>query len=506
MSSDRRTRFSWGALALITASIWLSCPVRAQVAGPEFDAFIGRAMRDYAVPGAAVVVVRADRVLLSKGYGIRRAGAPEAVDENTRFQIASVSKFVTATAVASLVDRGVVSWDAPVRSFSPDTVLAVPYASETATLRDYFAHRTGLPAYGGDLLHQLGYSPGEIIQRARYLPFDHSFRERWAYSNFGIFLGEAAAAQAGGMTAPELVSRTIFQPLGMARSGPTLATLLADANRAAGHGIDGAVLPYENVDGFGGAGALVSTGADIARWMRMLLGGGAYEGGRVLTNGSVQAVFAASMVQGAGGPLHDPNDSAGLGCESYQFLGTRVIEKNGALNGVRTIVTLIPERGIGIAVLANKQLTVFPEAVRAEFLERELGPSGRDLQAQIRGEQPAWHALVQVPTPPPGAVPLAHGLDRFIGRYSSMLYGVVSIERRGETLEAAIGPAGYTGHLSHWSGDTFLLTFDNPDAAPGLLQFEFRDASAATGIKGVGVPGTLTADYGRFDRIATGVR
>ena len=72
----------------------------------------------------------------------------------------------------------------------------------------------------------------------------------------------------------------------------------------------------------------------------------------------------------------------------------RVIEKNGALNGVRTIVTLIPGREIGISVFANKQLTVFPEAVRAAFLDRELGPLGEDLQEQIRREQAAWNALV----------------------------------------------------------------------------------------------------------------
>jgi hypothetical protein len=106
------------------------------------------------------------------------------------------------------------------------------------------------------------------------------------------------------------------------------------------------------------------------------------------------------MVEGAGGPLHDPNTVAGLGCDNYHFLRERVIEKNGALNGVRTIVTLIPDLGVGIAIFANRQLTVFPEAVRAEFLEREIGPSGRDLQAQIHGEQAAWTALLDIPKPP----------------------------------------------------------------------------------------------------------
>lgn len=123
----------------------------------------------------------------------------------------------------------------------------------------------------------------------------------------------------------------------MTRSGPAQAALFKDTNHATPHNIDGSVMPYENVDKFSGAGAVVSTGADIARWMRMLLTGGLFGAKQILAKASVMQIFAASMVQGIGGPLQDPNDSAGLGCESYHFLRYRVIEKNGALNGMRTI-------------------------------------------------------------------------------------------------------------------------------------------------------------------------
>ena len=474
-----------------------------EVGGLTFDQFVQAALRDYGVPGATVVIANANETVFVKGYGIRSSDAAGAVDENTRFQLASISKFIAATAVGALVDRGVVTWDTPVRTFSPDTALAVPYATENATLRDYFAHRTGLPAYGGDLLPRLGYDTDELVRRARFLPFDHSFRAEWAYSNYGIFLGQEAAAHAAGMTPPALLAAEVFRPLGMARSGPTQAELFKDDNRAAGHNLDGSVMPYENVDAFSGAGAVVSTGADIARWMRMLLAKGGFEGRRVLAEATVTQIFAASMVQGVGGPLQDPNDSAGLGCESYHFLQYRVIEKNGALNGVRTIVTLVPERGIGIAVFANKQLTVFPEAVRAAFLERELGPSGRDLQAQIRRrEQAAWYALVAMPKPPTNGAPLTRGLEAFTGRYASPLYGPLVVVRDGTKLEVAVGPHAYPGHLAHWSGDTFLLFFDNPADPPGLLTFDFAGSvAAAREINGTKVPGaSVMTNFGHFGR------
>jgi len=208
-------------------------PLARQVDGHSFDQFVQLTLQDYSVPGAVVAVSSAERRIFLKGYGVRQQGAADAVDEDTRFQVASMSKFIAAAAVGVLVDRGVVSWDAPVRTFSPDTALAEPYATENATLRDYFAHRTGLPAYAGDLLTQLGYSPDELVRRARFLPFDHSFRAEWAYSNYGIFLGQQSAAHAAGTSAPQLLSTEIFEPLGMMRSGPTQAELFKDDNRAA---------------------------------------------------------------------------------------------------------------------------------------------------------------------------------------------------------------------------------------------------------------------------------
>jgi CubicO group peptidase (beta-lactamase class C family) len=474
-------------------------PVRA-ASDRAFDQFVRKTLADYAVPGAVVAVVRADGTAFVQGYGVREAGKAAPVDAETRFQIASMSKFIAATAVGTLVDRGVVAWDVPVRSFAPDLLLAVPYASENATLRDYFAHRTGLPAYAGDLLVEFGLGAEELVRRARFLPFDHSFRDRMAYSNYGIFLGQQAAARVAGLSAPQLLAQAILAPLGMGRSGPVQAALFEDENRAAAHDLDGSVMAYENVDAFSGAGAIVSTGADIARWMRMVLAGGAFEGKPVLKPSTLGDILAASMVEGPSGPLRDPNGAAGLGCDSYRFLNRRVVEKNGALNGVRTIVTLIPDLKAGIAIFANKQLTVFPEAVRAAFLEREIGASGRDLQAEIRSEQPAWTNLLAIPKPPADAPPIAHALDAYAGLFESPLYGTLRITKVGDALVGRIGPS--EARLTPWTGDTFLLSFPNPDIAPGLLTFAFADgAASATSIGGHPVPGTLSVSYGRFARV-----
>ena len=474
-------------------------PLARIVNGATFDQFVTRTLREYAVPGAVVAIASPNGTVFVKGYGVRKTGEPEPIDRDTRFQIASMSKFLTAAAIGTVVDGGTIGWDQPVRSFDPSLVMAEPYATQWVTLRDFLAHRSGLPAYGGDILTRFGLSTAQLVARARYLTFDHSFRALWAYSNYGIFLGQEAAAHRLRLSPPELLQQRLLTPLGMTRSGPTSATLTEDPNYSSSHNIDGSVMPVENVDAFSGAGAIVSTGADIAKWMQMLLARGSYDGRQILKPATVDELFAASMVQGIGGPMRDPNDSAGLGCESYHFLQYRIIEKNGALNGVRTIVTLIPKQNVGIAVFANKQLTVFPEAVRAEFLERYLGPSGDDLQAEIRKEQAAWNALIDRPAPPANAKPPNHKIRAYAGTYTSRLYGPLRVSSDGGSLSAAIGPNGYAGHLTQYSGDAFLLWFDDPDVQPGLLTFTFDKNGKVRSVNGSTVPNALTVNYGHFD-------
>jgi CubicO group peptidase (beta-lactamase class C family) len=508
--------------AMLTGMVGIAPPLQAAPESPaspsrsgrldhgadhlSFNQFVQKAVGDYALPGAVVVVIENNTPIVLQGYGVREAGKPEQVDEDTRFQIGSVSKLFTATALGALVDElaGKIDWDTPIIEYMPEFALKDAYATRHATLRDFLAHRSGLKAYAGDLFGRLNYSSAEILHRARHLEPGHSFRAKWAYSNLGIFIAQEAGARLAHSTGAELLSSRILSPLGMQRSGPRLAELFKDDNHATAHNIDGTIMPFENVDNLSGAGAIVSTGADLARWLQMLLAKGHFEGQQILKPTTVQEIFSASMVQGPGGPLYDPNDAAGLGCESYDFLGVRVVEKNGAVDGFRSIVTLVPERQVGIAVVANKQLTVFPEAIRAEFLERYLGPSGRDLQAQIRQEQAAWNALLTLPRSPQQPNPPGKNFSAYSGQYTSQVYGPASVIHDGQALRVEIGPNHYPGTLQHWSDNTFLLTFRDTDDAPGLITFVIGPSGDVVAFHGEeyrppGFTG-LMANYGHFAR------
>ena len=122
----------------------------------ELDAFITRSLKEYQVPGVAVAVVKDGKVSLLKGYGVRDVTKPGAVDENTIFQLASVTKTLTAAAAATVVDEGKLDWDKPIFNYLPDFVGYDPYMTRWLTERDLLAQRTGWPAYTGDQLDSFG--------------------------------------------------------------------------------------------------------------------------------------------------------------------------------------------------------------------------------------------------------------------------------------------------------------------------------------------------------------
>src|SRR5262245_39136981 len=368
-----------GALTCLVASSFIGA-ARAPDPLRELDRFVAKALADYQVPGAAVGVVQDGKVVMVKGYGVRDATKPGTVDENTIFQLASVTKALTGAAVGAVVDKEKLDWDKPIVNYLPEFMAYDPYMTRYLTERDLLAHRTGWPAYQGDAIDSFGYVAPEIVRRLRYFKPRYSLREVAQYSNPGIFLAGEVAARVAGQSWNDLVEKRVYEPLGMTRSG-TVTAHLEDDNLSATHVLHGdkAVLTTRTVqDTTGAATSGTSTARDMARFVAMLLNDGTFEGRRVLQADTVAQMFKRSMVADIEFSEMPPISDAtgfyyGLGVDSYDYAGHQIIEKAGALSGVRTIFTLIPERNAGIVILANLNVTAFPEAVRAFFLDHTLG-------------------------------------------------------------------------------------------------------------------------------------
>ena len=121
-------------------------------------------------PGIAIGVVHDDAVVWLQGFGVREMGKPEPVDADTVFQIASMSKPISATVVASLVGKGVLEWGTRVADLNPAFALRDPYPTAEVTVRDFFNHRSGLPGSAGNDLEQIGYDRATVMERLRLVP------------------------------------------------------------------------------------------------------------------------------------------------------------------------------------------------------------------------------------------------------------------------------------------------------------------------------------------------
>jgi CubicO group peptidase (beta-lactamase class C family) len=189
--SQRTSRLAFSLLLAMAPHL-----VRAQTASsdqvaaalPALDALAQQQVETGAVPGLAIAIVHDDEVVYLKGFGRREAGKPELVDGDTVFQIASLTKPISATVVAALVSDGKLAWDSRIADLDPAFQLYDAYPTAQLTLRDLFSHRSGLPGGAGDELEYIGFGRDEILRRLRLVPPSSSFRAGYSYSNFGLFV------------------------------------------------------------------------------------------------------------------------------------------------------------------------------------------------------------------------------------------------------------------------------------------------------------------------------
>jgi len=454
----------------------------------NLDAFITKALKEYQVPGAAVAVVQNGKTVLLKGYGVRDVAKSGAVDENTIFQLASVTKTLTAAAAATVVDEGKLDWDTPIFNYLPEFVGYDPYMTRFMTERDLLAQRTGWPAYTGDALDSFGYDRAEILRRLRFFKPRYSLREVAQYSNPGFFVAGEVAAAASQHSWNDLVETRLFKPLEMSRSG-TRTRDLQNANATAAHALaDGKVVVVEptKLDTTGAASSATSTAADMSKLMLMFLNKGAYNGKQILKPETVDEIFKRSMVNKIDfsdlPPISDKTGFYyGLGVGSYDYAGHQIIEKGGALAGVRTILVLVPDKNAGIVVLANLNLTAFPEAVRAYFLNQLLGLDPEADQKAISEVNQQLKKLLTPPAAPKNPGKFNGTLQSLVGTYENDYYGHCEIVQDGDALKVECGPAKYPATLKHWNNGAFLMQFPGATQVPSVTTFMIGEDGRADG-------------------------
>ncbi|GAA1768979.1 serine hydrolase domain-containing protein [Agromyces humatus] len=450
---------------------------------------VARILDESGVPGAAVAVVSDEELLFAQGFGVRRVGDDAAVDDDTVFQVASMSKPIGATVVATQVSDGVVGWDSPVAPLLPGVVLADAWVTERLTVGDLYAHRSGLPMAAGDDLEDIGYGRDYILEHLRLEPLS-PFRSTYHYANFGMTMGAQAVANAAGAEWEDLSDQALYEPLGMDSTSSRYDDFVAHDNRAALHAkIDGAFEPrYERVpDAQSPAGGVSSNVVDLARWMSLVIGEGTFAGDELIAPADLLAATSPHIVAAPPGAPTMRAGSYGFGFNvGSQPSGRTTLGHSGAFTlGAGTNFTIVPALGLGVVALTNGGPVGAAEAIVTEFLDRvQFGEPTRDWLEAYGGALAHYYApagdLADAGAPASPAPSPA--LENLAGTWSNDYFGPAEVEVAGGVATVRLGPdGGYSFELEPWDGDVFAFvpTGENaPDGSLSSATFTFGDGAA----------------------------
>jgi CubicO group peptidase (beta-lactamase class C family) len=453
----------------------LSAP--AQQPPPKFDAYVQRVMQTFTVPGLAVAIVKDGKVVLAKGYGVRRMGDPAPVDAHTRFGIASNTKLFTATALAMLVEEGKVEWDKPVINYLPAFAMSDPYVTHELTVRDLLVHRSGLGLGAGDLLWwpPSTYNRKDIARRIRYIPLATSFRSAYAYDNVLYLVAGELIEAVSGKTWEEFVRTRILNKVGMTDSDVRHSGATEGGNVAGTHAeVNDTVRPVNPFasDNTNPAGGIMTGAADMAKWLMVQLDSGRVaDGSRLFSPASAKQLWREvtptpinDLPPGMEALAHLRPTMAGyaLGLGVRDYRGHILRQHTGDLPGYLSKVAMIPDLRLGVAVLTNQESGFAFESIVYQVLDHYLGAKAPDYPAlfqQLRERN--RQKLKETAQKAAGARDSTAGpslpLGKYVGTYRDPWYGDVTVTQEGKGLSIRFGHTPVlVGDLVHWQYDTFL--------------------------------------------------
>ena len=461
-------------LLILSAPFCVAAPEKSRVtseqvtnAVQELEKLAQQKIQENAIPGLAIAVVFQDKVVYAKGFGVRDVNTKAPVNADTVFQLASVSKPIGSTVVAELVGEGKITWDSKLSALDPTFEMFDPWVTREITVRDMYAHRSGLPDHAGDLLEDLGFTRAEILFRLRYQHPDSSFRSHYAYTNFGMTEGAVAAVKPYQLEWEEACAQKLYKPLGMTSTSSRYADFIARQNKALGHVlVDGKWVQKfkRDPDAQSPTGGVSSSVNDVAKWIRLQLANGKFDGKQIVSEKPLTETHHPHMLTGFN-PFTSMPTFYGLGWNvSYDEQGRLRLNHSGGFDlGAATYVNLVPAEQLGIVVVTNGYPMGIPEALGTIFSDIALyGKPTQDwfpLYKQ-RFSDPATTGTVRgfdYSKPPASPAPALKN-TAYLGKYANDFFGDIAIVEKDGGLAIVEGPKKLTFSLKHYDRDTF--TYD----------------------------------------------
>ncbi|AEI51966.1 serine hydrolase [Runella slithyformis] len=405
----------------------------------SLDAYIARAMQVWQIPGVAVCVVKDGQIIHQKGYGVRRFGTIEAVNEHTVFPIASVTKTFVGTAWATLEAEKKVQLNQPLKQILPSFSMNHKLYEAQISIADVLSHRSGWKTFQGDLLNTESSLSQEIMLRKfGLIEPAYPIRTRFGYSNFGFMLAGEALQSVSGQDWATFLQKRFFEPLGMNRTFTKAEAIQRATNISTPHSLSAnQIVPLLhdeiNPQAYGG---VYSSVHDLGIWLRVLLEKGDFEGKQIIPESAIQKMWMSHTIIGKdfAADRHRYFKTYGLGWELMQYQNQEVVQHGGAYAGTLTMVGLIPTLRLGVVILTNQDGHLLQEALKWQIFDAFLEKPAPDYVQVIaerrrkrKTEQPITQNAAEKPV---SEVPFSVPMETLIGTYENEVYGKTTVERR----------------------------------------------------------------------------
>jgi len=303
------------------------------------------------------------------------------------------------------------------------------------------------------------------------------------YQNIMFLAAGEAAGRAAGMSWDDLVTSRILRPLGMLRSNTSVSAFRPGDDIAQPHGMrEGAVkpIPWRNIDNIAPAGSINSSAEEMTRYLRLIVGGGTWEG-KLLVRPAQLAQIAAVHTPVTVTPdtlfpsIHFRGYGLGWGLNDY--LGRKVQSHTGGIDGMLSYMWAVPEEKLGIIVLTNSDAHNGGGGIVYRILDAFLKGPGHDYSAiflkqykdglaRADSAQKRQEAMRVTGTRP------SLGLKDYAGAYTDSLWGEARVVEENGGLVLEYGVAGARGRMEHWQYDTFRATWNDPQFGVTPVTFQ----------------------------------
>lgn len=332
----------------------------------SLDAFVEKTMQAVGdVPGLAIVVIKDDKPIFTKAYGMADKEANKKADADTLFYMGSTTKSFTAMVAAMLDKEGKMKLSDPVTKYTSGISFKYPMP-DTITIRHLLTHTSGLN--NGIMVHRTAYT-GEIdkadIERvfAQVTRIDESIFDKYRYTNLGYNIYGLLLERNLNLKWQDELHKRIFDPVGLKHSTAYRSRAVAKKYSIAAPYIfddqQGKIIrsPVDKVDNnMQAAGGHYMSINDLGRWLNLNMNGGKLGGKQVIPADILETVHTGYTKSTRNEPPFSGDGEYGLGWQIGKFRDDKVIYHHGGYSGYRSHVSYMPDRKIAVGVLVNNDV------------------------------------------------------------------------------------------------------------------------------------------------------